>query len=830
MAKEKSAPKVDKAVTKDKKVDKKDKKDKPAAVSPAKPVAAAAAPKKEKEKKKKEEPKKVAPPPKKVDSSSDESESEDEKPKAAQVKPSPTKKPAAAADSSDDDSSDEEPAPKKAAPATIPKKSVAATTQKAAPAKKAESSDEDSDESSEDEKPAPAPKKTAPAPAPKAAAPKAAAKKPETSSSEEESSDDEDVEMADATKPTTESDSDSSDEEDEKPAAKKPAPVANGKANGKAPAAAKDSDDSESDSDDDSDSSDDSDEEMADAAPVTNGKRKAPADDAAPAKKVKLANGTAAPVPADAGSDEITSIFVGRLSWNIDDAWLAQEFAECGEVVSATVAMDRNTGKSRGFGHVHFSTTAAVTKALELNGKEIDGRQINVDRGRPPATGADKAANRAKAFNDKVSEPSATLFVGSLSWNADEDMVWQFFSEHGGNVKSVRLPTDRDTGKPKGFGYVEFEDIESAKKAFESASGQELDGRALRLDYSQPREPGGGGGGFDGGRGRGRGGFGDRGGRGGFGGRVDFVVESLPSMLRAALGAAVDQSHSDLTDHAIEKIVACVLADVEERIMTDFLALIPAASGQDNSDIAACFRDASGELLPAVQRVLSGTTVSLALVDPSSRVHVFSVGDCDAMLCRPLDSAAEDWDCQVISFEHSCSNPDEQARIQAEHPDEPECVSIAGVPRLLGILVLSRALGNVYFNLPPHLLALVAEVADWLKLESFGSRFKSPPYLSSVPQATHADTGPQDLLIVASDGLRRLMGRTHPEVASDPALMGRLCASAAAKAKAAGRNTAAEILWEAMGGDSDENLCEAALAGDLRGPVDDTSILVVPLA
>nr|GAT61055.1 serine/threonine protein phosphatase 2C [Mycena chlorophos] len=111
---------------------------------------------------------------------------------------------------------------------------------------------------------------------------------------------------------------------------------------------------------------------------------------------------------------------------------------------------------------------------------------------------------------------------------------------------------------------------------------------------------------------------------------VDFVADRVPSMLRAALGAAVDQSHPDLTDNAIGKIVDSVFADIQNRLMTDFLALIPAASGQTHSDMAAYFRDASGELLPAVQRVLSGTTVSLALVDPSSRVHVFSIGDCDA--------------------------------------------------------------------------------------------------------------------------------------------------------------------------------------------------------
>jgi len=106
------------------------------------------------------------------------------------------------------------------------------------------------------------------------------------------------------------------------------------------------------------------------------------------------------------------------------------------------------------------------------------------------------------------------LFVGNISFSTTEDGLWSFFNEYG--VKSVRLPTDRDTGRAKGYGYVEFEDINGAKKAFEASQGAEIDGRSLRLDYSQPRDgPGGGRGGGRGfGRGGGRGGF-DRGGRGG---------------------------------------------------------------------------------------------------------------------------------------------------------------------------------------------------------------------------------------------------------------------------------------------------------------------------
>lgn len=247
---------------------------------------------------------------------------------------------------------------------------------------------------------------------------------------------------------------------------------------------------------------------------MTGTKRKAEDDGNPQAKKTKL--------PGDAavhseGDQHTTTIFVGRLSWSVDNDRLAQEFAECGEVESATVQMDRDTGKSRGFGYVRFKTADAVEKALAMNGTEIDGRAVNIDRSTPPDRSKGRE-QRAKAFDDQISPPSSVLFVGNITFSTTEDGLWSFFNEYG--VKSVRLPTDRDTGRPKGYGYVEFEDIEGAKKAFEASQGAEIDGRSVRLDYSQPRDgPGGG----RGGRGGGRGGF-DRGGRGGFdrGGRGGF--------------------------------------------------------------------------------------------------------------------------------------------------------------------------------------------------------------------------------------------------------------------------------------------------------------------
>jgi nucleolin len=254
---------------------------------------------------------------------------------------------------------------------------------------------------------------------------------------------------------------------------------------------------------------------------VLAGKRKADTEATAPPKKKKLANDDTAAATDDPSS---RTVFVGRLSWNVDSDWLKSEFEECGEVIGARVQMDRNTGKSRGFAYVEFADATSVEKALQLSGKDIDGRPINVDRStNNKSSGGSGNPNegRRAAYGDKTSPPNSVLFVGNLSWDANEDSLWDVFAEYG-DVKSVRVPTDRESGKVKGFGYVEFFAIESAKKAFEGVQGMELLGRNLRLDYSQPRTEGGNARGGGGPRGGGRG-FGRGGGRGGFdGGRVSI--------------------------------------------------------------------------------------------------------------------------------------------------------------------------------------------------------------------------------------------------------------------------------------------------------------------
>ncbi|MFO7608213.1 MAG: RNA-binding protein [Candidatus Krumholzibacteriia bacterium] len=105
------------------------------------------------------------------------------------------------------------------------------------------------------------------------------------------------------------------------------------------------------------------------------------------------------------------------------------------------------------------------------------------------------------------------LYVGNLPFTATEDEIAQLFGQHG-NVHSVALINDRETGRPRGFGFVEVDD-DALQAMISSLDGTEMGGRTLRVNEAQdrPRTGGGGGGGGRGGYGGGGGGGG--GGRGG---------------------------------------------------------------------------------------------------------------------------------------------------------------------------------------------------------------------------------------------------------------------------------------------------------------------------
>jgi RNA recognition motif-containing protein len=112
------------------------------------------------------------------------------------------------------------------------------------------------------------------------------------------------------------------------------------------------------------------------------------------------------------------------------------------------------------------------------------------------------------------------LYVGNLSYGIGDSDLQRIFEPHG-TVQSAQVIMDRDTGRSKGFGFVEMGSDAEAQAAIQALNGSEVEGRALTVNEARPKPEGGGGGGRGGygggggGGGRGRGGYGGGGGGGG---------------------------------------------------------------------------------------------------------------------------------------------------------------------------------------------------------------------------------------------------------------------------------------------------------------------------
>jgi RNA recognition motif-containing protein len=87
------------------------------------------------------------------------------------------------------------------------------------------------------------------------------------------------------------------------------------------------------------------------------------------------------------------------------------------------------------------------------------------------------------------------LYVGNLPFSADEQAVRDLFAQDGREVTEVKLITDRDTGRPRGFGFVEMSNSEHADQAISALNGTSMDGRDLTVNEAKERSSGGGGGG-----------------------------------------------------------------------------------------------------------------------------------------------------------------------------------------------------------------------------------------------------------------------------------------------------------------------------------------------
>ncbi|GJJ68818.1 RNA-binding protein 23/39 [Entomortierella parvispora] len=190
--------------------------------------------------------------------------------------------------------------------------------------------------------------------------------------------------------------------------------------------------------------------------------------------------------PADDTTCDRRTVFVMQLSARLRSSELEEFFSQAGKVRAARVIEDRNTGRSKGVGYVEFYDEESVAKAIALTGQKILGipviaKHTESEKNRLALQAASQSqSSTAPVQSAPVDMSQHRLYVGSLNFDMTEEEL-QRELEKVGPLEFVKLHRDADTGKSKGFAFVQYKDLETAKKAMVDLNGQVLAGRTIKV-------------------------------------------------------------------------------------------------------------------------------------------------------------------------------------------------------------------------------------------------------------------------------------------------------------------------------------------------------------
>ncbi|KAJ7487770.1 hypothetical protein FB451DRAFT_1528322 [Mycena latifolia] len=209
----------------------------------------------------------------------------------------------------------------------------------------------------------------------------------------------------------------------------------------------------------------------------------------------------------------MSKLYIGNLSFQVTDESLHNAFSQFGQITDSIVMKDRETGRSRGFGFVTYSSEQEANAAIEnMNEQELEGRRVRVNMANAkPSGGGGGYGGGGGGYGggggggyggggggyggggggyggyDNNQVTMSKLYVGNLSWNTTDEKLRDAFAVYGQVTDSICMK-DRDSGRSRGFGFVTFSTDGEAQTAIEKMNETELDGRRIRVNANAVEE------------------------------------------------------------------------------------------------------------------------------------------------------------------------------------------------------------------------------------------------------------------------------------------------------------------------------------------------------
>lgn len=173
------------------------------------------------------------------------------------------------------------------------------------------------------------------------------------------------------------------------------------------------------------------------------------------------------------------TIYVGGLDERVDEDLLWELFVQVGPLTNVFIPTDKVTNRHSNYAFVEFKNEEDAEYAVNvLNMVRLYGKCLRLSRAGSLSTGG-KGEKTAV-----LKDVGANLFVGSLSQEVDEKMLFDTFSAFGAIIRQPKIVRDEQSKESKGFGFVNFDSFEAADAAIEAMSGQSLGGRQITIMYA----------------------------------------------------------------------------------------------------------------------------------------------------------------------------------------------------------------------------------------------------------------------------------------------------------------------------------------------------------